>query len=140
MSPPNIFQRPAPRVAARLDPLAALELRRALTLHQSGQADAAASIYEAILRQHPQQFDSLHFLGVARLQAGRHDEALALIDRALALRPAMPDLLNTRGWLLRLLGRLDEALDSLDAALAARPDLAEARLRREIVAAQLGRG
>ena len=139
MSPPNIFQRPAPRVAARLDPLAALQLRQALTLHQAGQADEAASIYEEILREHPQQFDCLHFLGVARLQAGRHDEALVLIDRALALRPGMPELLNTRGWLLRLLGRLDEALHCLDAALAAQPGQAEARQRREIVAAELQR-
>ena len=140
MSPPNIFQRPAPRVAARLDPLAALELRRALMLHKAGQADEAAEIYEKILRAHPQQFDCLHFLGVARLQAGRHDEALALVDRALELRPGMPELLDTKGWLLRSLGRLAEALACLDAALAAQPDLAQARQRREIVAAELLRG
>jgi tetratricopeptide (TPR) repeat protein len=140
MSAPNIFQRPAPRVATKLDPLAALELRRALMLHQAGQADEAAAIYEKILREHPQQFDCLHFLGVARLQAGRHDEALALIDRALALRPGMPELLNTKGWLLRALGRLAEALACLDAALAANPDLMEARQRRDVVADELQRG
>ena len=135
----NIFQRPAPRAESRLEPLAGLELRRALMLHQSGQADEAAAIYETILRDHPQQFDCLHFLGVARLQAGRHAEALDLIDRALALRPGMPELLNTRGWLLRSLGRLPEALACLDAALAANPGLAEARERRAIVAEELQR-
>jgi Flp pilus assembly protein TadD len=105
MPSPNIFQRPAPRVASRLDPLTGMQLRRALLLHQAGQGDAAAAIYETILRDHPQQFDCLHFLGVARLQAGRHEEALALIDRALALRPGMPELLDTRAALLRSLGR-----------------------------------
>jgi protein O-GlcNAc transferase len=140
MPSPNIFQRPAPRVAAKLDPLAALELRRALLLHQSGQADDAAAIYEKILREHPQQFDCLHFLGVARLQAGRHEDALALIERALELRPGMPELLDTKGWLMRSLGRLPEALACLDAALAGNPGLVEARQRREIVAGELRGG
>jgi protein O-GlcNAc transferase len=140
MPTPNIFQRPAPRVATKLDPLAALELRRALMLHRAGQSDEAAEVYEKILREHPQQFDCLHFLGVARLQAGRHGEALPLIERALALRPGMPELLNTKGWLMRSLGRLPEALACLDAALAGNPDLAEARQRREIVAGELQRG
>ena len=139
MPSPNIFQRPAPRVAPKLDPLAGFELRRALMLYQAGQVDEATAIYETILHEHPQQFDCLHFLGVARLQAGRHDEALGLIDRAIAQRPGMPELLNTKGWLLRSLGRLPEALACLDAALAAHPDLVEAQQRRAIVAAELQR-
>ena len=139
MPSPNIFQRPAPRVAPKLDPLTGLELRRALMLHQAGQADEATAIYEKILRDHPRQFDCLHFLGVARLQAGRHDEALPLIERALELRPGMPELLNTKGWLLRSLGRLPEALACLDHALAANPGLAEAAQRRTVVLADLQR-
>ena len=50
MPAPNIFQRPAPRVVPKQDPLVGFEVRRALMLHQAGQADEAVQIYEKILR------------------------------------------------------------------------------------------
>jgi Flp pilus assembly protein TadD len=100
---PNIFQRPAPRVAPRQDPLVGFEVRRALMLHQSGQVDEAVAIYEKILHDHPRQFECLHFLGVAHIQGGRHDQALPLLDRALAERPGMPELLKLRDSSVRAL-------------------------------------
>jgi Flp pilus assembly protein TadD len=103
MPSPNIFQRPAPRVAPKQDPLVGFEVRRALMLHQAGQVDEAVAIYERILREHPQQFQSLHFLAVAHIQGGRHAEALPLLERALALRPGMPELLMLQDGSLRAL-------------------------------------
>lgn len=96
MPSPNIFQRPAPRVVPKQDPLVGFEVRRALLLHQAGQADEAAAIYETILRAHPQQVECLRFLAVAHIQGGRHAQALPLLDRALALRPEMSELLELK--------------------------------------------
>ena len=121
MAAPNIFQRPAPRVAPKLDPLVGFELRRALMLHQSGRADEAAPIYAQILRSHPEQFDSLHFLAVAHLQAARPDEALPLLDRAVEVRPGDAAAHASRALALNGLARHAEALASADRALALRP-------------------
>jgi len=106
MPSPNIFQRPSPRLVPKQDPLVGFEVRRALMLHQSGQVDEAVEIYEKILREHPQQFECLHFLGVARIQGGRHAEALPLLDRALSVRPGMPELLKLRDGSSRALEEL----------------------------------
>jgi Flp pilus assembly protein TadD len=103
MPSPNVFQRPAPRVAPKQDPLVGFEVRRALMLHQAGQVDEAMAIYEKILRDHPQQFECLRFLGVAHVQGGRHAEALPLLERALAERPGMPELLRLTDASLRAL-------------------------------------
>jgi len=82
MPSPNIFQRPAPRVVPKRDPLVGFEVRRALLLHQAGQVDEAVQIYEKLLGQHPQQFESLHFLAVAHIQGGRHDQAAQAVPES----------------------------------------------------------
>jgi tetratricopeptide (TPR) repeat protein len=106
MPSPNIFQRPAPRVVPKQDPLVGFQVRRALMLHQAGQVDEAVAIYEKILREDPHQFQSLHFMAVAHIQGGRHAEALPLLERALALRPGMAELLKLQNGSLRALEAL----------------------------------
>src|SRR6195952_1877786 len=125
MAPPNIFQRPAPRVAPKLDPLVGFELRRALMLHQAGQGEEAAGLYAQILRSHPEQFDSLHFLAVSHLQAARPDDALPLLDRAVEVRPEEAAADASRAVALNGLGRHAAALASADRALGLRPGMAE---------------
>ena len=126
MPAPNIFQRPAPKVAAPQDPLAALELRRALMLHQSGKVAEAAEIYRKLLQTQPDQFECLHYLGVAQLQTGRPADALPLLVRALGLRANDPSLQSNLALAYTGLGRHDEAVRSADRALALRPGMAEA--------------
>ena len=126
MPPPNIFQRPAPRVAAPQDPLAAFEVRRALMLHQSGKVAEAAEIYATILQKQPAQFECLHYLGVAHIQRGRPGDALPLLERALALQPSDASLQSNHGLALLNLGRHADALAPLARALALRPGMPEA--------------
>jgi predicted O-linked N-acetylglucosamine transferase (SPINDLY family) len=126
MPAPNVFQRPAPRVAPPLPAAVLLEVRRGLTLHQAGRVAEAAAIYQAVLKAHPQQFESLHYLGVAHLQQGHPGAALPLLERALALGPNDPSLQANLGLALTSLGRAEQALRHLDRALALRPGLPEA--------------
>jgi predicted O-linked N-acetylglucosamine transferase (SPINDLY family) len=126
MPPPNIFQRPAPRVAPAQDPLVGFEVRRALLLHQAGKGAEAAEIYAKILQAHPQQFECLHYLGVAHLQAGRPDQALALLVRALAVRANDESLHSNHALALAGLRRHEQAIASADRALALRPGMPEA--------------
>ena len=126
MPPPNIFQRPAPRVAPPQDPLVAFEVRRALMLHQAGKPAEAAEIYAKILQGHPDQFECLHYLGVAHIQGARPALALPLLERALALRANDPSLQSNHALALIGLGRPQAALPALDRALALRPRMPEA--------------
>jgi predicted O-linked N-acetylglucosamine transferase (SPINDLY family) len=126
MPPQNVFQRPAPRVAAPLAAGAMMEVRRALVLHQSGRVAEAVAIYQAVLQSHPQQFECLHYLGVAHLQGGRPAQALPLLERALALGPNDPSLQANLGLALSSLVRHAEALARFDRALALRPGMPEA--------------
>jgi len=126
MPAPNVFQRPAPRVAPALPAAVLLEVRRALALHQSGRVAEAAAIYQAVLKSHPQQYECLHYLGVAHLQGGRAGEALPLLERALALGPNDPSLQANLGLALTNVGRPADALRHLDRALALRPGMPEA--------------
>ena len=126
MPPPNIFQRPAPRVPAPQDPLVVFEVRQAMMLHQAGKVAEAAAIYTKILQAHPAQLECLHYLGVAHIQGGRPAEALPLLERALAQRANDASLQSNHGLALSGLGRHADALRSLDKALALNPRMPEA--------------
>jgi predicted O-linked N-acetylglucosamine transferase (SPINDLY family) len=126
MPPPNIFQRPAPRPAAPASSLVAFDVQRALMLHQSGQVAQAAEIYAKVLQSAPDQFECLHYLGVAHVQRGAPAQALPLLERALALRAGDASLQSNHGLALLALGRHAGALASLDRALALRPGMPEA--------------
>ena len=102
------------------------EVRRALLLHQAGKIDEAAAIYATILQSRPDQFECLHYLGVAHIQRGRHAQALPLLERALALVAGDASLHANLGLALSVLGRADEALRRFDKALALRPGMPEA--------------
>ena len=102
------------------------EVRRALLLHQSGKVDEAAAIYATILQTRPDQFECLHYLGVAHIQGGRHAQALPLLERALKVGADDASLHANLGLALSVLGRADEALRHLDRSLALRPGMPEA--------------
>jgi predicted O-linked N-acetylglucosamine transferase (SPINDLY family) len=126
MPPPHIFQRPAPRPSAPSDPLAMLEVRQAMLLHQAGKVAEAAVVYERVLARHPAQFEARHYLGVAQLQSGRAAQALATLERALALRADDASLQSNLGLALMALGRHADALPRFDRALALQPGMPEA--------------
>jgi predicted TPR repeat methyltransferase len=71
----------------------------------------------AILEDHPQQADALHYLGVLRHTQGRRDEALALIRQSLAVLPTNASAWNNYGNLLLLANRADEAAEAYERAL-----------------------
>ena len=86
----------------------------AVQLQKSGQTQAAAVLYQAVLKENPGHPDSLHNLGVIALAQGEGDKALAYLQGALEGEPA-----RAAFWLSLLeaflqLGRLPEAVELLD--------------------------
>jgi tetratricopeptide (TPR) repeat protein len=114
-------------------------LQRALDLHRRGRLAAAEEAYLRLLREQPDNFDALHFLGVLRYQQRRFAEALSLITTSLRHNPSFPPALLNHGLALDALGRPAEALASYDRALALQPNYAEALCNRGIVLRRLAR-
>ena len=84
-------------------------LRAALAHHRAGRAEAAAALYQRVLRQSPGHADALHLFGVLRAQAGRLEEALPLLIKAARRAPRNAGFLNDLANVFNGLGRFDEA-------------------------------
>jgi tetratricopeptide (TPR) repeat protein len=102
------------------------QLEEALRLHREGQLDAAVKLYHEILKQDPDDVDTLHLLGAVTAQQGDARAGLDLIDRAIALDPACADFHNNRGLILAGLGRIDDAISAHRRAIELNGDFAEA--------------
>jgi protein O-GlcNAc transferase len=110
---------PVTAPAATIDPGALLS--QAVQLHQGGQLDAAASLYQDVLRIVPEQPDALHLLGVLALQAGRPADAVTQIRRAVTHRPESAVYHANLGVALQATGQIQEALAVLERAVALDP-------------------
>jgi tetratricopeptide (TPR) repeat protein len=108
----------------------ALLLANAVALHQGGRLAEAENVYKQVLDIAPDQFDSLHHLGIILFQRGDPAAAVAQIDRALKRNPNDPAALNNRGNALLALQRFDEALASYDRALVLQSAYADALCNR----------
>ncbi len=108
----------------------AVLLTEAVALHQAGRLAEAENVYKQVLDIQPDQFDSLHHLGLILFQRGDPAAAVAQIDRALKRNPNDAAAHNNRGNALLGLRRRDEALASYDRALALQPAYADAQCNR----------
>lgn len=103
-------------------------LQQAISLHQQGQLQNAAALYNQILQIEPEHGDALHLLGVVHLQCEDHSKALAFISRAIANELATDIAYNNLGVALRSLGRHGEAAVQYRKAVNINPEYLEARV------------
>lgn len=101
-------------------------LQAAVDLHQTGQLDRAASIYQQILQQIPNDPNALHLLGDIAMQKGEHAAAIDLISKAIRFNPDFPVAYYNLGNAYRAQGNLQEAAGSYRSALKLAPNYAEA--------------
>jgi predicted O-linked N-acetylglucosamine transferase (SPINDLY family) len=111
----------------------------ALTLLQRRRLAEAETIYQAVLREDPAQFDALHYLGLIMLQTGRTPQGVRMIGEAIVQRPNFAPAYNNLGIGLAALGRYAEALASYDRAIALQPDFPHAHDNRGNALLVLGR-
>lgn len=95
--------------------------RKAFALHQQGRLAEAQALYAHVLEVDARHFDSLHLLGLARVQSGAVEAGVALIRQALAVRPGVPEACYNLGHALLTLSRPVEALDCFLLALQGNP-------------------
>ena len=101
-------------------------LQQGIRHHQAGKAADAATIYQQILDQVPDQPDALHLMGVVRHQSGDHREAIDLIGRSIKQNPKIPDAHSNLGAALTATGDLDAAVKSFKRAVKLKPDHVDA--------------
>lgn len=101
------------------------ELEKALELHQKGQLDQAAQIYQAILDQQADQADALHLLGVICLQQGQPARAVELLGRVVARQPQAAIVHARLAEAYRALGQMDRAESCCRLAIQLQPQAVE---------------
>jgi tetratricopeptide (TPR) repeat protein len=92
-------------------------LQRGLHLHNGGELVGAIAAYRRVLDLLPDQFDGLHYLGVALAQMRRFEEALTPLARAIEIRPESAVAHNHYGNALAGLSRFTEAIRSYERAI-----------------------
>ena len=100
------------------------ELERGVKLHRSGQLDAAASAYAAVLARYPGHPIAAYMLGQLSHQQGRTDGAIILLQQAVASAPEFRDAHYTLAQRLADSGRWNEAATAYRRVVALTPDFA----------------
>jgi predicted O-linked N-acetylglucosamine transferase (SPINDLY family) len=114
-------------------------LDQAVALHQAGRLAEAASLYRAVIADHPDDADAHNLLGAAELALGRPEAALGLLDRAVALNPGDERYYLNRANALRTLGQFAAALADLRQATERRADYLPAWMAQGQILAHLRR-
>jgi tetratricopeptide (TPR) repeat protein len=83
---------------------------RAVRLHQAGELEAAARVYEWVLNEDGSHADALHLLGILRHHQGQNRLAGRLIGKAVALQPGVAIYHASLAEVYRALGQLEEAV------------------------------
>jgi predicted O-linked N-acetylglucosamine transferase (SPINDLY family) len=116
-----------------------LLLMRARVMHQGGQYDEAKSAYKKVLKKSPNNFQALHFLGLAEFQTGHLDAGIRSLKRALIEDPKSAQAHSDMGSVLNAAQRYDEALIACDKAIVLDPTLVFAHANRGNVLITLAR-
>ena len=102
------------------------DLVAALRHHRAGRLDKAEALYQAVLRQEPNQPEALHLLGVLLTDKGRPNDASKLISKALVHVPRFAEGHSNLGNAFRAAGQLGQAEASYRSALQINPNFAAA--------------
>ena len=112
---------------------------RAAKCHQTGDLLEARRLYRSILRAIPDQFETLHSLGLLEAQRGRHKEALHFIKQALNVNSQSAEANSNPGCVYLEINRAEEALACFDKALVISPAYLDAIFNRGNALRELGR-
>ena len=114
-------------------------LQNAWRLHQAGNLNEAARLYQDVLRANPRNFNALQLLGFVHFQRGEFADAERIMEKAIRINPSSVDALYNRGCALQALDRQKEALQCFGKALTVKPDFVPAHVNRGNVLSRLQR-
>jgi tetratricopeptide (TPR) repeat protein len=113
--------------------------KQAVGFENQGNLREAEKIYRAILKQHPDNSNTLHNLASVLLRADRPEEATQVLRKVLNHEPRSAEIHVMLANALRKLERYDEALERTRRAITLDPGLAEAHATLAQCLSELGR-
>ena len=108
------------------DPPSAKTLEQAIALHQAGHLADAERLYRSVLAEDDGNADSLHLIGVIRIQQGKAAEAVDFIERALERNPHYAAAHSNLAKALCDLGRYEDAVTHCRSSIEINPASADA--------------
>jgi predicted O-linked N-acetylglucosamine transferase (SPINDLY family) len=108
-------------------------LMRAIGLQNEGRVDEAASLFNGLLADNPNNGAALYSICVIDLQRGNAAQALQLSSRGILLAPTFAPMHVVHAAILQALGRKEESLNSYDKGLALEPDSISALLNSGVL-------
>ena len=105
------------------------DLQAGLAHHQAGRLDRAETLYQSVLRRHPEDPDALNLLGVIAHERGRPVRAVQLLSKAVRVKPSFPEAFTNLARSQRAAGDLEGAIYSARRATELNPNLAEAHIQ-----------
>lgn len=82
---------------------------QAIVIHQEGNLELAAELYQKALEINPDSYDALNFLGLIDYQKGNWVESIEWFKQAIRIFPANPSFYLNIGNSLKQLGRVEDA-------------------------------
>lgn len=117
----------------------ALDILRGRGMEKSGDFDKARKLYEGLRKQHPDNLELVHRLGVVADAERRHAEAEGMFQFVLQREPRNADVLADLGYCYFLQGQLTKAESALLKAVAAEPSNPRYRNNLGLVIGHQGR-
>jgi protein O-GlcNAc transferase len=102
----------------------------AVRAYQAGDFAGAERSCRIALTEKPNDFDTLHFLGVILARNGHSEEAVRLLESAMELNPGSAAVQVNLGNALIQVGRIDQALQAFDTAARLAPGDVAVQLTR----------
>lgn len=117
----------------------ALDILRGRGMEKSGDFDKARKLYEGLRKQHPENLELVHRLGVVADAERRHAEAEGMFQFVLQREPRNAEVLADLGYCYFLQGQLTKAESALLKAVAAEPSNPRFRNNLGLVIGHQGR-
>ena len=115
------------------------KLLEALNLHQHGQMEQAASIYQSLIRQGHQNFDLYFLYGILAAQTNNPSLAAKLFKVAVEINPGSELANNNLGVAFLQLNNIEAALNAFNNAINLKKDYFEAIVNKTTILVKLKR-
>jgi tetratricopeptide (TPR) repeat protein len=96
---------------------------QAVDLERQNRLSEAETLYRTILKAIPNNFESLHNLGLIRMRQGKPEDAIRFFRKALNQKPNSPEASGNLGNAYLALNRLEDAVARYEKVIALRPDI-----------------
>lgn len=96
-------------------------LKKAESHHRRGEFEEALQCYLELLKEHPDDSDLMHIIGIVYAQSGKNQDALKYINQAIKINPNHATYQNSKGNLLLRQGKFATAKKYYQKAIQLNP-------------------